>query len=178
MIIKIISGSLDSFYAPVQRIAEQIDFHEAKIVLRRADNKHIEALYFIKQKISVINKTLMLMLEPISHVRSTSSDDPALQDVRDLHLKMQTLYGQALDEINNLMNLYMSFSAQRTNEVVKVLTIFSVFFMPLTFIVGVYGMNFKFMPELNKKWGYPIVWILMIITTLIIFLWFRRKKWL
>lgn len=66
-----------------------------------------------------------------------------MQDVKDQHLKMRTLYAQVLDEVNNLMNLFISVSAQKTNDVVKVLTIFSVFFMPLTFIVGVYGMNFN-----------------------------------
>ncbi len=76
------------------------------------------------------------------------------------------------------MNLYMSFAAQKTNDVMKVLTIFSVFFMPLTFIVGIYGMNFEFMPELKQKWGYPIVLIVMAIVTGVIYQWFRKKKWL
>ena len=89
---------------------------------------------------------------------------------------MRTLYGQVVEEVNNLMNLFMSFSAQRTNDVVKVLTIFSVFFMPLTFIVGIYGMNFEFMPELKQKWGYPGVMILMFIVTACIYIWFKRKK--
>lgn len=74
------------------------------------------------------------------------------------------------------MNLYMSFAAQKTNDVMKVLTIFSVFFMPLTFIVGIYGMNFDFMPELNQKWGYPAVILLMVIITVIIYQWFKRKN--
>jgi magnesium transporter len=72
----------------------------------------------------------------------------------------------------------MSFAAQKTNDVMKVLTIFSVFFMPLTFIVGIYGMNFEFMPELKQKWGYPIVLIVMAIVTGVIYQWFRKKKWL
>jgi magnesium transporter len=76
------------------------------------------------------------------------------------------------------MNLYISFSAQKTNDVIRVLTVFSVFFLPLTFIVGIYGMNFKYMPELNSKWGYPITLLVMIGVTLSIYLWFKRKKWL
>jgi len=60
----------------------------------------------------------------------------------------------------------------------KILTIFSVFFMPLTFIVGIYGMNFDYMPELSKKCGYPAVLIAMVIVTGVVYQWFKRKKWL
>ena len=91
---------------------------------------------------------------------------------------MQTLYGQVLEDVNNLLNLSMSFAAQRTNDVMKVLTIFSVFFLPITFIAGVYGMNFQFMPELAQKWGYPASLALMAVVTFIIYQWFKRKKWL
>ncbi len=66
------------------------------------------------------------MAEPINHIRTIPKDDPALQDVKDQHLKILTLYNQILEEVNNLMNLYMSFAAQKTNDVMKVLTIFSV----------------------------------------------------
>ncbi len=76
------------------------------------------------------------------------------------------------------MNIYISFSSQKTNEVMKILTIFSVFFMPITFIVGIYGMNFDYMPELSKRWGYPIVLLIMAVVTVIIYQWFKRKKWL
>ena len=107
-----------------------------------------------------------------------SGEEPLVQDVKDQHLKMRTQYGQVLDEVNNLMNLFMSLASQKTNEVMKVLTIFSVFFMPLTFIAGIYGMNFEFMPELRQRWGYPAVMLLMAIVTLIIYGWFKKKRWL
>jgi magnesium transporter len=76
----------------------------------------------------------MLMLEPINHVHVSSGEEPAIQDVRDQHLKMQTLYSRVLEDVNNLLTISTSFSAQRTNEVVRVLTLFSVFFMPLTLL--------------------------------------------
>jgi magnesium transporter len=60
----------------------------------------------------------------------------------------------------------------------KILTIFSAYFLPLTFIVGVYGMNFDFMPELGWKYGYPMVIGFMVLVFLLIYIWFRRKKWL
>ncbi|MNY72598.1 Magnesium transport protein CorA [compost metagenome] len=60
----------------------------------------------------------------------------------------------------------------------KLLTVFSVFFMPLTFIAGIYGMNFKFMPELESPLGYPVVIVVMLAVSVLIFFWFKRKKWL
>jgi magnesium transporter len=101
-----------------------------------------------------------------------------LQDVMDQHLKMQALCNQVLDDVTNLMNLNFSYSSQRINEVMKILTMFSVFFMPLTFIAGIYGMNFEYMPELTKKWGYPAVLILMMVIAVVIYQWFKKKKWI
>ncbi len=178
VITKILWYALESFDSPAERLSEEVDFFEDRILLRTVSNEQVEALYYIKRQASISQKILMLMAEPINHIRTIPQDDPALQDVKDQHLKLLTLYNQTLDDVNNLMNLYMSFAAQKTNDVVKVLTIFSVFFMPLTFIVGIYGMNFDFMPELRSKWGYPIVLILMVVVTIIIYVWFKKKRWL
>lgn len=178
VLTKILWHALESFDDPAQRLSEQVDFFENQILLKTVTNEQVEALYYIKRQASISNKILLLMSEPINHIRTIPKDDPDLQDVKDQHLKILTLYNQVLEDVNNLMGLYMSFSSQKTNEVVKVLTIFSVFFMPLTFIVGIYGMNFEFMPELSKKWGYPAVLVLMILVTVVIHQWFKRKGWL
>jgi magnesium transporter len=74
--------------------------------------------------------------------------------------------------------MQLALASHRTNEVVRVLTVFSVFFLPLTFIVGVYGMNFRYMPELTQRWGYPAVLAFMGLVTLMIYLWFHRRGWL
>jgi magnesium transporter len=74
------------------------------------------------------------------------------------------------------MNTYLSISDQKNNEVVRLLTIFSAFFLPLTFIAGVYGMNFDFMPELKWKVGYYFSISLMITVVIVIYFWFRKKK--
>lgn len=176
VVIKILWQALETFDDPANRLSEQVDFYENQILLKTVTNAQIEALYYIKRQASISNKILMLMAEPINHIRF--KEDPAFQDVKDQQLKMVTLYNQILEDVNNLMNLYMSFSAQKTNDVMKVLTIFSVFFMPLTFVVGIYGMNFEYMPELSKKWGYPAVLILMVLITIVVYSWFKKKKWL
>ena len=178
VVTRIIWNALETYEDPANRLAEQVDFYENQIVRRETHQNQLEALFLIKREASLSNKVLLLLREPINHVHPYDDNTSAVQDLRDQHLKMLTLYNQVLEDVNNLMNMYMSFTAQKTNDVVKVLTIFSVFFMPLTFIVGIYGMNFKHMPELQSKWGYPVVILAMILVTSVIYFWFKRKKWL
>jgi len=175
---KIVWSALETFDERANYLSSQIDLYENEVMRRKTNNDQMEALYLVKREAALAHKVLLLMQEPINHIFPKPGEEPLVQDVKDQYLKMRTLYGQVLEEVNNLMNLSISFSAQKTNDVMKVLTIFSVFFMPLTFIVGIYGMNFEFMPELRQKWGYPAVLILMIIVTLFIYAWFKKKKWL
>jgi magnesium transporter len=138
----------------------------------------LSELYQIKRKALMSKKLLLFSQEAISSVKlpSTKSDD--LQDSRDLHVKLLNIYDQIHEDVSNLVNFYLSISAQKTNDVIKVLTIFSVFFMPLTFVVGIYGMNFEYMPELKMRYGYPILLGIMVLLSGGIYLWFRRKRWL
>jgi magnesium transporter len=178
VISKIVWSALETFDKRANYLSEKVDVYENEIMRRKTNNDQMEALYLIKREASLAHKVLMLMQEPINHIFPKPGEEPLVQDVKDQHLKMRTLYGQVLEDVNNLMNLFMSFSSQKTNDVMKVLTIFSVFFMPLTFIVGIYGMNFEFMPELRQKWGYPGVMLLMVIVTIFIYFWFKKKRWL
>jgi magnesium transporter len=80
--------------------------------------------------------------------------------------------------ITTARETYMSVVTNRTNEVIKVLTIIATIFMPITFIASLYGMNFKFMPEINWEWGYPVVMALMVVITAWMVWFFRRRKWI
>ena len=178
LVVKIIWHALETFDTPANSLSEKVDFYESQVMLKKHCEDQVQALYLIKHQASVSQKVLVLMAEPINHQHPKKQEQPAVQDMKDQYLKILTLYNQLLDDVNNLMNLSMSFSARRTNEVMRVLTIFSVFFMPLTFIAGIYGMNFKFMPELGSRWGYPSVLLFMALVTFIIYVWFKRKRWL
>jgi magnesium transporter len=78
----------------------------------------------------------------------------------------------------NLMDLYLSSVSQRTNEVMKVLTIMASIFIPLTFIVGIYGMNFDYMPELHVWWAYPVLLVIMAVIAVGMVVFFRMKGWI
>jgi magnesium transporter len=81
------------------------------------------------------------------------------------------------DAIRNVMDLYISSLSMRTNEVMRVLTIISTIFIPLTFLVGVYGMNFEHMPELHSEYGYVGIWTVMLAVALGMIAFFKHRKW-
>lgn len=101
-----------------------------------------------------------------------------LQDLKETTLSYQLHFDEIVEDAHALMHTHMSLSAQKSNEVMKLLTVFSAFFLPLTFIVGVYGMNFQYMPELQWELGYFGTWGIMIGISIVIFLWFKRKKFI
>ena len=80
--------------------------------------------------------------------------------------------------LSGILDIYLSSVSNKMNEVMKVLTIMATIFIPLTFIAGIYGMNFEFMPELKWRWSYPLLWIVLITIFIAMIFWFKRKKWL
>jgi magnesium transporter len=138
----------------------------------------LQELYFLKRQSNIGRKLLLLTREVLTGLQGHHKPSADLQDAFDLHNKVELYFDQLTEDVNNLLTVYLSVSSQKTNEVMKVLTGFSVFFLPLTFIVGVYGMNFEFMPELHYKNAYPIVWIVMISIVILVGIWFRKRKWL
>lgn len=177
LLIKILYFVFQSYSAPSEALEIELDQLETQIVLKHQTHTVLRKLYWLKRKAHVCLRILRLSKTIIDNLdRNTPA--PVHQDLREFYLSLDTSYDQTIENVNNLLNLYVSLSSQRTNEVVRVLTLFSVFFMPLTFIVGIYGMNFDVMPELRHPLGYPAVLLVMGTITIAIFLWFKRKHWL
>ena len=174
----IMNRVIQSYEQTEDLLAAEIDFYESKIFLKSRVPNLLKNLYQIKRKSSVISRILFLSKSIVHRLQEGERRDPLYRDVLDNFIQIETGYDQINEQINNLLSLYLSISAQRTNEVIRVLTIFSVFFMPLTFIVGIYGMNFKVMPEIDWQYGYAYAIVLMVTVTLAIYFWFKRKGWL
>jgi len=177
LLFRIVSKGLSGYESPLSELMKEIDFFEPKIFLQEKTSNLLKSLYYIKRKGSVIDYILDLTKGIIDSLKGKISS-PHFHHLKDELLHLQSSTKQINDNVSNLLNIYISLSSQRTNEVVRVLTLFSVFFMPLTFIVGVYGMNFDIMPELRWKYGYLSVMLLMLLIIIGIFAWFRRKGWL
>jgi magnesium transporter len=139
----------------------------------------LREIYTLKRQATLIKRMLWHTLNVTVKLTPVASlTSPLFQDAREGAESMYAYADELLEDANNLLHIQLGLSTQRTNGIVRVLTLFSAFFLPLTFIVGIYGMNFAWMPELHSRWGYPGVWGIMLIVTLGIHTWFRRRGWL
>ncbi|MBB6610650.1 magnesium transporter CorA [Pontibacter sp. Tf4] len=178
LLTRLVRAAFRTFAVPADKLADDLDYYETKTFLQAKPVSLTKGLYHLKRKVAVSKRVIKLSEVILDHLRLQKLSSTEMQDMQDLYVHMTTLYDELNDSANHLVNVYISLSSQRTNEVMRVLTIFSVFFMPLTFIVGIYGMNFKFMPELYSVYGYPLIMLVMLLITAVIYMWFRRKGWL
>ena len=176
LFLKIVRLMAGTFQKPTIDLANKIDEIEKTIFLKDPRNIYLEELYYIKSQSRILKKVLQITQSVIEQSASILAQSSQFQDIKDLLLNLLTYNEESVENANQLMNTYLSISNQKNNEVVRLLTIFSAFFLPLTFIVGVYGMNFEFMPELKWKLGYFLSIALMVIVVIFIYIWFRRKR--
>jgi magnesium transporter len=131
-----------------------------------------------------LRKSVWPLREAISKMQRT--DSPLVSEAIKIYLR--DVYDHTIQVIENietfrdmsasLLETYLSSLSNKLNEVIKLLTIISTIFIPLTFLAGVYGMNFRFMPELESPWGYPAILILMLLVVAVMLGYFRRKEWI
>jgi magnesium transporter len=181
LFIRLIHSLLRLYDQYFERLDEVLSELEIELVHRPSQRMVIRILS-IKRQLNQVRRRLTPLREAIGSLESSAhplfkrENRPYLRDVRG---KVQALH-ERMDShrslLDSLENLYLSSVGQRTNEVVRTLTVFSAIFLPLTFIVGLYGMNFKVMPELEWAWGYPMALVLMALVAASMVLWMRQKK--
>lgn len=174
----ILNRALRTFETPVLALSRRIDGFEEAVFLRQKDNLAlIKELFYLKRKIFLLRRLLnssQEVTEQLPDIRTETQH----HELNYYCTKLVFRYDELAELVTSLMSLNLALSDHRTNEVMRVLTLFSVFFLPVTFIAGIYGMNFEFMPELQQRYGYPVCLSLMAITIGLLYLWFRRKGWL
>jgi magnesium transporter len=179
LVLALCAGAVKSFDEPLKESEDKLDQIEAALFSRKIPHLGIKQIYGLKRRCAVIKRTLGRTMAALNPLKEQARDDLGLlADVVEEADRLHTWADELLESATHLMNLEINLASQRTNEVMRVLTVFSAFFLPLTFLAGVYGMNFKRMPELEHPLGYPLVWVVMILTALGIWTWFRRKGWL
>ncbi len=178
IICKIMKEALETYETPLNALDKETDFYENRIFLKKRIPDLLKKLYLMKRKAYIFKRLFSLNKSVIEQMVYNRNRNTFYEDMKDYYIRIDTINEEVFDSINSLLNIYISLSSQKTNEVMRVLTAFSAFFLPLTFIVGVYGMNFDYMPELKQAYGYPTVLVSMLALTIIIYQWFKRKGWM
>lgn len=173
----IIEYVLATYETPLAAIIQEIDDFEPRIFLQEHSKGMLQTFYYLKRRAAAIDRVLDLSRVILDNLHK-QLPTPELNDLKDSYVRLQTMSQHIQDSLSSLLNIYISLNSQRAGEVMRILTLFSAFFMPLTFIVGIYGMNFQHMPELTWPWGYPAVLFAMVVVTAVIYIWFKRKGWL
>jgi magnesium transporter len=179
----LLDAIVDGYFVELERIGDEIEGLEDEI-LKYPKPPTVQRIHQLKREMIFLRKSIWPLRDVIGRMERRESplikESTAifLKDVYDHAIQAMDSVETFRDMLSGMLDIYLSSVSNRMNEIMKVLTIIATIFIPLTFIAGIYGMNFKFMPELGWSWSYPLVWAVMIVVALIMLLYFKRRKWL
>jgi magnesium transporter len=179
----LIDAVVDSYFIILEKLGERIYILEER-VMNDPSRQFLHEIHAIKRELIFLRKSIWPLREVIRSMERGDSaliSDPVrlyLRDVYDHTIRIIETVEAFRDIMAGILDIYLSSISNRTNAVMKVLTIIATIFMPLTFIAGIYGMNFKYMPELEWRWGYPLILLGMVSLGISMLIFFKRKKWL
>lgn len=176
LVLDIFNEMLLTYEKPLHSQSDRIDEFEKLIFLQNGKSISVESLYFQKSKARISKKILLLTQNVFNQLTVSPDSASLLQDLNETALNYTLHFDEVIEDVNTILNTYLSITAKRSNDVMKLLTVFSAFFLPLTFIAGIYGMNFDFMPELHWRNGYFFVIGAMLLISAAIYVWFRHRK--
>ena len=174
---------IDHYFLILEKIGDKVEAFEEELMKEpKPDTLH--DIYNLKREILFLRKSVWPLREAVSTLEKCESDlinektSPYLRDLYDHIIQVIDAVETTRDLLSGMLDLYLSSVSNKMNEVMKVLTIIATIFIPLTFIAGIYGMNFEYMPELKWKYAYFVVWFIMVLLGLGMLKFFRNRKWL
>ncbi len=183
LVYALIDAVVDSYFAVLERVGERIEDLEEELIADPSP-KTLNGIHVLKNEMLFLRKAVWPLREVINSIERTESalvkkgTDIFFRDIYDHIIQVIDTVETYRDMLGGMFDTYLSSLSNRMNEVMKVLTIIATIFIPLTFLAGIYGMNFKFMPELGWRWGYAGVWVIIVAVALTMILFFKKKKWL
>jgi magnesium transporter len=174
---------VDSYIMNIEIVGDIIEAQE-EVILKKPDNKIIEDIYRHKTEISYMRKSVRPVKEIMTHLMKSDSKyfhrktHAFLNDLDDLVTQAMEAVEIYYTMVSDQLTVYHTNISNRVNDVMKVLTIFASIFIPLTFIAGIYGTNFDYLPELHFRWAYFAMLGVMLCTAGVMLMYFKRKKWL
>ena len=160
------------------RLMEKLDAMENEIFTTNENkSSQLRRLYRLKRMTGLNTRILIISSDWVKEFKKLNITDSEWVDLKDKYQDVVADFEHLSAQVTNLISMSLALSDQKANQVMKLLAIYSVYFLPITFIAGLYGMNFDIMPELHHKYGYFITLGVMALITIITFIYFRRKKW-
>jgi magnesium transporter len=179
----LLDGIVDQYFLVLEHLDEKMEDLEEELIAGPTPDT-LRDLHDLRRRMVYMRKAVWPLREVVGGLERggsglvKDSTHVYLRDVYDHTIQVMDALETLRDTLSGMLDIYMSSISNRMNEVMKVLTIFASIFIPLTFITGVYGMNFAYMPELTWRWAYPAAWLVMLGVGLTMLLYFRRKRWL
>lgn len=174
---------VDSYFTILEKLGEQIEFLEDELISNPV-TETLHEIHYLKREMIFLRKAVWPLREVVGLMMRGESPlihdsmKIYLRDVYDHTIQVIDTIETLRDMVAGMLDIYLSSVSNRLNAVMKVLTIIATIFIPLTFIVGVYGMNFKYMPELEWHFGYPMVWLVMLAIGVTMLIFFKKRNWL
>jgi magnesium transporter len=174
---------VDNYFLVLEKAGEVLEAMEEKVMDTEQDMS-LNEIYALKRELTLFRRAVWPLREIIvlllrdESTLITKETLPYLRDLHDHTMQAIDTSDSYRDILASLVDVHLSTLSNRMNSVMKTLTIFSAIFMPLTFIVGVYGMNFQYMPELTTRYGYFVVWGVMALVTIGLIIYFKWRKWM
>ncbi|MCQ4034703.1 magnesium transporter CorA family protein [Kaistella montana] len=169
---------MKSFDDESQNLMETMDNIENEIFLKNTNNANqIRRLYKLKRKSGLNTRILNISADWVDKFKTLKLNETQVTDLKDKHKDVIADFEHLNAQVINLISMFLALSDQKANQVMKVLAIYSMYFFPITFIAGIYGMNFDNMPELRQPLGYFFTLGLMAFISLLTFIYVRRKRW-
>jgi len=174
---------VDNYFAVLESVGDRLEAFELAAGEARPGRDFMTGLQALKGELIRLRRTLWPVRDSVAVLARTESGHlselaPFLRDLHENAIQAIEALETYREHAASIMEIYLSSVSNRTNDIMKVLTIMSTIFIPLTFIAGVYGMNFRHMPELEKAWAYPVVWGVMILVALGELVFFKLRKWI
>lgn len=179
----LIDSITDHSFRTLENIGDAIEDCE-ETLLGKPDRRSYQRIHTLKKDVLFLRKAVLPMREIVTYLERGESDLVRkgmriyFKDVYDHTIQIMDTLDTYRDIISGMLDMYLSSISNRMNQIMKVLTIFASIFIPLTFLAGVYGMNFEYMPELRLRWAYPLFWLVSIFIGLGMLAMFKKMKWL
>ncbi len=179
----LIDAIVDNYFVVLEKLGEDVELLEEKL-LAKPNPETLGSIQGLKRGLIFLRKAVWPLREVISGLERTESSlikkatRLFLRNIYDHTIQVIDTVEALRDTVAGMLDIYLSSASNRMNEIMKVLTLVATIFIPLTFIVGVYGMNFKYMPELKWHYGYVLVWAIMLGAGVTMLLYFKKRKWL